>query len=284
MILIIGATGNVGAAVVQDLRARGVPARAFVRDRLRASARLGRDVELAVGDLDDPESVREAISDVSAVFLASADGPAKVEQETGVIDAAAKAGVRRIVKCSTIGAEPGSPLPMFDWHGQIEERLRASGVPAVVLRAGFYMSNLFASIEQIRHEGTLAAPVNGARIAMIDPRDVGSVAAAALTDDRHDGQSYELTGPEAVTYGQIAEELSAALARPIRFVDVPEDAARQAMLAAGLPDWLVRHLVGAYRLMRAGSLEPTTGALAAVLGREPRGFAQFARDWAGLFR
>jgi uncharacterized protein YbjT (DUF2867 family) len=105
--------------------------------------------------------VRRALEGVEGVFLACANDPLQVEHETGVIDAAAGAGVRRIVKLSALGAEVGSPVAFWDWHGRIEEHLRATGIPAVVLRPTFFMTNLLGSAEGIRHEDVLFAPAEG---------------------------------------------------------------------------------------------------------------------------
>jgi uncharacterized protein YbjT (DUF2867 family) len=282
-VLVTGATGNLGSQVVRELQGRDASVRAFVRDPDRAAEKLGDGVELAAGDFSDAASLRRALEGVEQVFLTSADGPQKVEHETAVIDAATTAGVSLIVKLSTLGAQVGLPLPPFDWHGRIEQHLRRSAVSAVILRSSFYMSNLIASAEAIRHTGKLFAPADGARIAMIDPRDVAVVAAVVLTTDGHEGQTYELTGPEAITYDEIAEELFAATGRPIEFVDVPDEAARQAFIEAGMPDWLVEHLIGAFRMFREGALEQTTDIVRALTGREPRSFAEFARDHARLF-
>jgi uncharacterized protein YbjT (DUF2867 family) len=143
-VLVTGATGNVGSAVVAELTRRRAGVRAFVRDAAAARALLGDDVELAVGELGDGESVARALDGVDRVFLACGNVPGQVEYETGVVDAAARAGVRRIVKLSAGGARAGSPLVFWDWHGRIEEHLAASGVPAVVLRPTSYMTNLLA--------------------------------------------------------------------------------------------------------------------------------------------
>jgi uncharacterized protein YbjT (DUF2867 family) len=284
MILVTGATGDVGSAVVAELSTDGGRVRAFVRDEQRAAERLGGGVELAVGDFEDPASVARALDGVEAVFLSSADQPDKVRHEIAVIDAAAAAGVRRIVKASTVGAEVGSPLPPFDWHGQIEDRLRASGAPSVVLHSFFYMTNLLASADPIRQMGKLFAPLGGAKIAMIDPRDVGAVGAVALTTDAYDGQTLDLSGPEAVTYEHVADELSAATGRTVDFVDIPDEAAQQAFTEAGLPGWLVAHLGNLFPLLRQGIIDQPTEAVRAVTGREPRTFAEWAREHAALFR
>src|SRR5918998_1074413 len=192
-VLVTGATGNVGSRVVGKLRDLGVPVRAFARDAGQAAAVLGDGVEVAVGDFADAASVRRALDGVEGVFLACANVPSQVEHETTVIDAAAGAGVRRVVKLSAFGAEVGSPVAFWDWHGRVEDHLRASGVPAVVLRPTFFMTNLLGAAEQVRHEGALFAPAGGARVAMIDPADVAAVAAVALTEDGHDGRAYTST-------------------------------------------------------------------------------------------
>ena len=283
-VLVAGATGNVGSRVVQELQSRGVSIRAFVRDPAKAAEGLADRAELAAGDFLDTASLHRALKGVDHLFLTSADGPQKVAHETAVIDAAAAAGVSQIVKLSTLGAQVGSPLPPFDWHGRIEQHLWRSEVPAVVLRASFYMSNLLGSVEAIRQTGKLFAPADGAKIAMIDPWDVAAVAGVVLTADGPEGQTYELTGPEAITYERITEELSAVTGRPIEFVDVPEEAARQGFVEAGMPDWLVKHLVGVFKVIREGALEQTTDTVRTLSGREPRTFAQFAREHAGLFQ
>ena len=283
-VLVTGATGNVGSQVVQELRGRGVSVRAFVRAPGKAKAMLGDGVELVSGDFSDAASVRRALEGVDGVFLACANDPRQVEYEAGVIDAAAAAGARRIVKLSAFGAEIGSPLAFWDWHGRIEEHLRASGVPAVILRPSFFMANLLGAAEQVRHEGALFAPADGARISMIDPRDVAAVAAVALSTDGQEGQTYVLTGPEAITYEHVAEELSAATGRRIRFVATPDEAARQALVGTGMPEVVAEQLITLFRVLRQGAHERTTDTARALTGREPRNFARFAHDHAGLFR
>ena len=128
-ILVTGATGNVGSAVVEELGDRGLPVRAFVRNPDRAAAVLGPDVELAVGDFAEPASIRAALDGIEVVFLACGNVPPQVEYETRVIDAAARAGVRRLVKLSALGAEPGSRVAFWDWHARIEGTWRPRASP-----------------------------------------------------------------------------------------------------------------------------------------------------------
>ena len=187
MIVVTGATGQAGSEVVRALAARGDRVRAFVRDPGAARRKLGEDVELAVGDLADPRSVRAALDGADTLFLSCADDPRRVGWETSAIDAAVAAGVRRVVKLSAVGAEPGSPVAFWDWHGQVEEHLRASGTGWVILRSSWYMSNLLAAAAQVAAEGRLYAPAGQARVAMIDPRDVGAAAAAVTVQPRPRG-------------------------------------------------------------------------------------------------
>ena len=275
-VLVTGATGNVGAATVAELRRRGVTVRAFVRRPVELPG-----VEVAIGDFDDPASIRAALEGVDRVLLSSADGPRKVDHEAAVIDAAGS--VELVVKASTIGAQSGSPLPAIDWNGRSEDHLRRSGIPAVVLRSAFYMTNLLAAADPVREQHVLPAPAGDGQIAMIDPRDVGAVAATALTGTDHAGRTYELTGPAAVGYDDVAEAIARATRAHVQYVDVPPAAAREGLVAAGMPGWLVAQLDGVFAKIRAGEFAPITGAVQALTGRPPRDLAAFIADHAGVF-
>ncbi|GAA4031948.1 SDR family oxidoreductase [Streptomyces plumbiresistens] len=203
-VLVTGAAGNVGSRVVTELGERGIPVRAFVRDPDRAAAVLGGETELAHGDFAEPASVRRALDGIERMFLLCANDPRQVEYGTNAIDAAAAAGVRQVVMLSTIGAEAGSPTVFLDQHGRIEQHLRGSGTPAVVLRSSHMMSNILGSAATIRQVGRFFLPAGDARIAMVDPRDVATAAAAVLVTAEHDGSTHVLTGPEAITYTEVA--------------------------------------------------------------------------------
>ncbi|MGH2403466.1 MAG: SDR family oxidoreductase [bacterium] len=281
-VLVLGATGNVGSKVVAELRALGAPVRAFARDREKAVSTLGPDAEVAVGNFDDPATVRRALGGVDAVLITASDGPQKVEHETNLIDIVAAEGARRVVKLSTVGAGT-APGPQFDAHGRIEDHLARSGLPSVVLRSSFYMTNLLGSAEAIKATGKLFAPAGGVKVSMIDPRDVAGVAARVLTTDAHEGKTYVLTGPELLTFDDVAAHLSAATGRTVEFVDVPADIAREQLLGTGMPDWMADLILAAFKALREGIAADTSDAVRALTGLEPRSFAAFARDHAALF-
>jgi uncharacterized protein YbjT (DUF2867 family) len=282
-ILVTGATGNIGSALVGLLRARGQSVRALVRDPRRADAIAGSGAELAVGDFADRASLRAAAEGVDVVFLLCGNVPDQVDYECAMIDEAAQAGVRRIVKQSARGAALGDPVTYWHWHATIEQHLRASGVPSVVLQPSFLMSNLLAAVEHVRTQGMLFAPVGDARIAMVDPVDVASVAAEALTTEGHEGETYVLTGPEPISYAKVADHLSAATGRPVGYADVPAEAALAALVAAGLPPFAAEQVVTVFGALRRGVQATTTDVVPVVCGRPAGSFAAFARRHAGVF-
>ncbi|MGS0684780.1 NmrA family NAD(P)-binding protein [Nakamurella sp. GG22] len=284
-VLVTGATGNVGAQVVRAVAEKGVATRAFVRDRGRAAHVLGTDIELSIGDLADGASVKRAVTGVDRIFLACGNVPGQVEYESAVIDAAADAGVGLIVKLSSPSPALDSPLVFDRWHAEIEDHHRRSGVRSVMLRPRTFMTNLLAYADTVRQLGKIFAPAGDAAITFLDPRDLAAVAAAVLTGHVDDDQpvDYTVTGPEAITFTRIAQDLTAVTGREIEYVNVPDEAARGAMLDAGLPEMVVDFILGVFRSQRAGSMTRTTDVVPALTGRGARSFADFARDHRALF-
>ena len=190
--------------------------------------------------------------------------------------------MRRIVKLSAIDAAIGSPVAFADAHGRIEAHLRASGVDHVLLKPTFMMTNLLGrGRAACARPGRSSCPGAGAKIAMIDPRDVADVAAVALTEPV--ARELVLTGPAVVTFDDVAAELSAVTGRRIGFVPVPDDAAVGQLVAAGAPEWFATNLVTLFGLLRQGAQAQTRDTVRDVLGREPRSLAAFVRDHAAAF-
>jgi uncharacterized protein YbjT (DUF2867 family) len=282
-ILVTGATGHVGAHLVRALTERGQPPRAFVRDAEQAVRVLGPDADLAVGDFADRGSIARALDGIDRVFLGCGNVPGQVEFECAVIDEAAAVGVHRIVKLSGPRADVDSTLIFERWHGEIERHLRGSGVPSVVLRPRTYMTNLLAHAATIQQASQIFAAVGTAPISFVDPYDVAAVAAQVLVEAGHEGRIYEVSGPESLSHGQIAEELSIVLGRRIGYVDVHPEVARQAMLAEGVPESVTEFILGFFASVQTGSLAETTDVVRRLTGRDPRTFVQFARDHAAQF-
>jgi uncharacterized protein YbjT (DUF2867 family) len=281
-VLVTGATGTVGAHVVRELRRRETPVRAFVRDPEKANRLLGPEVELAVGDFGDPAALRAAVDGVERVFLACANHPQQVPWETAVVDAAAAAGVRHVVKLSAFGAYIGSPVAFLDANGRIEHHLRRSGVAWTLLRPSFLMANLLRGAGGVRSEDAFLVPGADAEIALVDPRDVAEVAAVALTGAGHEGRRYDLTGPAPVTFDDVAEHLSAVLGRRIDYIALSDDQATTRFTAAGAPPWYVANVVRLFDGLRRGAqaeVRDTVGAF----GGEARSVRQYLHENASAF-
>ncbi len=282
-ILVTAATGNVGRTVTALLADHpAVQVRALVRHPASA-VDLPDRVEVAVGDFADLPSLDEALDGVDAVYLACGNVAEQVDHECTVIDRAAAAGARRIVKLSARGAELGSPVAFWHWHALIERHLSRSGIPSVVLQPSFLMTNLFAAADSVRAHGLVIAPAARARISMVDPRDVAAVAAAALVEGGHEGHTYLVTGPAAVTYDVVAASLSDVLGRDVAYLDIDPDEARRGMLDQGLPPFVVDQLGAVFSALRRGDQATTTEIVESVTGRLPQSFREFAGDHAAAF-
>ncbi len=283
-ILVTGATGTIGSHLVQHLAARHVPVRAFVRDPVKAQSLHAPTVQIATGDLGDPDSIRNALHGVEKVFLVSSPAPEQVTLQGNVVRAAQEMGVRHIVKVSALGTRPDSPLQIGRWHAETEDMIRDAGVSYTFLHPHSFMQNFLSFAPTIERDGAFYAPLGRAAVAMVDARDVAEVAAAILQSDRHAGQTYVVTGPEAVSYADAAEALSTVLERPIGDVDVSPDAYRDHLVEAGLPGWLADDLTTLGNLFREGHGARVSPVVRDLTGRRGRRFGQFVRDYAEAFR
>ena len=283
MVLLIGATGKIGRNVATRLAAGGTATRALVRDPAKAADLAEAGIELVQGSAGDPAALGSAMEGVDTVYLALGGMHDQEALEKGVIDAAAAAGVGRIVKISVVGAAPDAIVNLARWHHAIEEHLAASGVPATVLRPNFFMQNYLGSAGSIAGEGKLYGNAGTGATSLIDDRDIADVAVAALTQDGHIGATYTLTGAEALTQDQVTEQIGAATGKPVAYVNLTDDQMRGALLGMGIPEWLADDYVALGVVQQNGWAAGTTNDVETVLGRAPRTFASFARDHAAVF-
>src|SRR5712691_10513231 len=247
MILVTGATGLNGSELVRRLSAMDIPVRALVRSAARAQGFSSLPkVEIVEGDMERPETLTRALQGVDRAMLISSSDPAMLEVQSNFIEAARKAGIKHVVKLSGIMPDIDSPFRFARMHGEIERRLEASGMAFTHLRAGEFMQAYFRQVPSIIAKGALFLPMEEARIASTDICDIAEVAATVLTGAGHEGKIYPLTGPEALSMTEVAEKLSAAVGRAIRYVNVAPEDAKRAQRAAGLPPYLVDALAELY--------------------------------------
>ncbi|MEU9475540.1 NAD(P)H-binding protein [Streptomyces sp. NPDC048191] len=274
MILVTGASGSVGSALLECLRAAGTATRAAYRDP-RATARAieagGHAVTL---DLAVPDTLGPALDGIETVFLLGATGPAQTTHELNMVEAARAAGAR-VVKLSVWRADE-ELTPIARLHRPVERALIASGLSWTILRPNFFLQN-FLRQPSIREAGEFSLPLIDAPISFVDTGDIARAAARVLTTDGHDGRVYDLTGPKALTYAEAAEEFSDVLGRPVRYTGLPDDRARAVLLGRGMPTFHVDALIDVARAYRDGGAEFVGPAVADLTGRPALGFADFVR-------
>jgi len=279
VILVIGAGGKVGTPAVRRLVDKGLPVRALRRDpATMAEGRQG--VEVVAGDLDRAETLPPAFEGVDKVLLISAGNDLATE-DANAIDAAVAAGVGHLVLLSSQGVT--ADVASGPFHAPGEERLRGSGMTWTILRPSIFMANAALWRDTIKAQGAFYEPTGTGAHAMVHPADIGEVAAEILASSGHDGQTYELTGPEAVTSADCAEALSSSLGIEVRHVDIPDEAFRQAMTRIGVPPVLVDSLSRYFALVRAGKFDRVSPAVPDILGRPARSFAQWATENVAAF-
>jgi uncharacterized protein YbjT (DUF2867 family) len=282
MILITGASGTVGSAVLAEVAGRGLPHRALYRSAAEA-AKAPAGTEAVLGDFADKASLAPALREVRSVFLVCSPIPQLVELETNVIEVAEAAGVERIVLSSALGAGD-YPKSFPSWHRKVEERLKAMRTEYVILRPNSFMQNVVAFYApSVRAQGASFAAMGEARIAYVDVRDVAAVTAAVLGGG-HDGATYELNGPEALSCAEVASKISKHAGVLARFVDIPVEEQRRAMLAQGMPDWQVTALLDLQAYYTGGRGGSGDGTTERVLGRTARTMDALLEEQAGAFR
>jgi uncharacterized protein YbjT (DUF2867 family) len=283
MILITGATGRVGGATLKQLSSRGMPVRALMRSPDKAGAVAAPGVETVIGDLAQPRSLDAALEAVDAALLVSPLDPQQVELQGNFVEAAKRAGHVHIVKVSGLGTALDSPVRSGRWHAQIEKHIEDSGLPFTHLRPPFFMQNILRFAPTIRASGEFEGALKQGKVAMIDTHDIATVAGTILTTGGHVGRAYVLTGPEALSYQDIAERISSVLGRKVTYKDVPLEAMRQRLRDSGMPEWHVEVQIEFSTALSAGHAATVTNAVATVTGEPPRTFERFFQEHVGLF-
>jgi uncharacterized protein YbjT (DUF2867 family) len=280
MILVTGATGKTGRALVQELVSMGVAVRAVVRDRAKAADIAAAGAEIAVADLSRAETLAAIFVGIDKAYLMTAADPQQVMLHSNFIRAAKQAGVRHIVRHSVRGADPDSPIKLGRWHAISQKELEDSGMVWTHLQPVYNMQNFLTFAATIQSQGAFYAPMRDGALSMVDARDVAAVAATTLVDDiHHRRKTYLITGPEALTFAEAAEQLSAVLGKPVRYMDVSREDARKALLQRGMPEWYVEDLLGFYDFYSTGAGAPVSDVVARITRQPGRRFRQFVQDY-----
>ncbi|PYL96493.1 MAG: NAD(P)-dependent oxidoreductase [Verrucomicrobia bacterium] len=280
-VLVTGATGTIGRDIAKRLSEGGVSVRAGVRDQAKAKKELP-DIALVPFDFENEKMFSAALEGVEKVFLLPPLLPNQLELMNRFVDAAKRAGVGHIVKLSAIGIDGETQSTAIKWHGASERHIRESGVAFTFLRPNSFMQNFITYFPP--RNGAIYLPWGTGTASFVDTRDIANVAAKALTSDGHGGRIYTLTGPATLGIAEVALILSEVAGREFKYVDVPEAAARDGMLQAGVPPWQVELVLELHAINKQNRWSAVTSDIEKVTGTPPTDFAQFARDHADKFR
>ena len=283
MILITGATGNNGQELIRQLTAMGQHVRALVRKPGDAAKLCGSNIEVVSGDFDLSETLESALQGVDKAFLLTPVAERFVQWQKEFIQAAKRAGIKHLVKFSGMGADPRSASELLKLHAETDDILRSSGVPFTILQPNSFHQNMLSSANTIKAQGVFYWPMKDASQSTVDVRDINAVAAKIFTSSGHEGKTYVITGPEALTFQQAAEKLSSVLGRKIQYVDVPISAAAEGLRDSAMPDWNVRAVTDLLAYFATGAAATVTDTVPRLLGRPATSFEQFVKDHRAAF-
>jgi uncharacterized protein YbjT (DUF2867 family) len=279
--LITGATGEVGSRIVNGLLHRGIRPAIFVRDPAKARARYGDTVDIHVGDLADNDSLQAALNGIDALFLLNS-GPELMHRDAAAAHIAKRAGVQRLVKLSSLDAQ--QQVGTGVWHAQGESAIRATGIFFTFVRPTGFMSNALFWAPLINSEAVVRSSTGNGKIPFIDPQDIAAVTIEALTTAKYVGESLAITGPEALSYGEMAAKIATAIGKPIRFEAISEDEERRRMAAWEDSSEMIDAHISIYRAIREGRLAAVTHEVERILGRKPTSFDHWLQRNVPAFR
>lgn len=281
--LVVGATGNVGSGVLAALVSAGARVRGLAHndDGLARVEQAG--AEPVFGELTEPSSLGEAFDGVNAAFIVTRGTEDQVEMAGNAIEAAKGAGVRRIVRLSAFVPEPALDTTLGRQHHEIEELVKAAGIPYSILRPTFFMQNLLGSAETIVRDGAFYVPFGDGQAGITDVRDIVDVAVETLQSDGHEGQTYTLTGPASISMHDVAAALTTALDKEIAYVDVPVENGVDALIGLGMPEFMANTYGELFVNFANGGADRATDDVERVTGHPARSIDDFARDFADAF-
>ncbi|MGB3788472.1 MAG: SDR family oxidoreductase [Phormidesmis sp.] len=282
-ILIAGATGTNGRALSERLAASGYSVRALVRNIQSAQSLAQPNVQLFKGDLNDPASLTSAFENVDRAFIATAIVPNTVELFQNFYNAAKATAGAHIVKFSALGAGDNARSVVQQQHTESDEALIASGLPYTILRPNSFYQNMLWSADSIRATGQFYLPFAEAKQSLVDVRDLAGVAFQAFTEAGHRGKIYELTGPESLSYHDVAQQLSTLIGKEVAYVPTSNEAALQGMLDSGMPEWTAKALAELYGVFATGDFANTNNNIQTITGQSATTFSAWANEHKSAF-
>ena len=282
-ILVVGATGNVGGGLVEKLVGEDADVRGLARSEDGIDAVRAAGCEPALGDLTDSASIEAAFHGVDVAVVVTRGLENQVEMAANAIDAAQRVGVGRIVRSSAFVPEPALDTILGRQHHEIDQLVRDSGVPYTIVKPTFFMQNILGAAQTVAEDGVMYWPFGDGRAGMTDVRDVVNVLAAVATSDGHEGATYTLTGPASISMHDVAAAFTAALDRPVSYVNVPVEAGVGGMVEMGMSQFMAETFGELFVNFANNGADRVTEDVEKVTGHPARSIDDFARDFATMF-
>jgi len=284
MILITGATGKTGSATAKSLGEKGETFRALIRNEEKKEGLESLGGEVVIGSIENTEVVNQSMQGVKTVLVLLPNSESQLALEKQLVDSAKQAGVERIVKMSSIEATPDATSPIPKLHLESEEYIKQSGLAWTMIKPNFYMQNLLASAGTIKEQGKIFLPMGDGKTGMIDTTDVGKVLAKVLSEDGHESMNHEITGPEILSFYEVAEIFSQVLGKQVDYVDVPMDAYKETLGQFLTNQWHLDAVIDLFKGIAEGGIEDKTDTFNELMGETPKSLSQFLADNSFIFK
>lgn len=282
-ILVIGGTGTIGKSLIDLLSNSNIKFKALVRSDEKAKTLEAKGVEIVKGELGKWPAVSEALKTTDTIFLLTGTSEQQVARQNKLIDLAVQKGVQKIVKISAVGADSESSVSLANWHGQIEDHLKESGLRYIIIRPHSFMQNILMQMHTIKENGCFYHSIGETKLPMIDTRDVAQASFECLVRDDLDNRTFSITGPESISYTDMAESLSDVLDREIKYINIPPEAHNRGLKDAGIPVWLADDLTLMNSKWTKNFVHHPTDDFKKISDRQQIDVKHFAKDYADYF-
>ena len=284
MILLTGATGKTGSATAKALNEKGITFRALIRNEEKRGAIESLGGEVVIGSIENKEAVDQSMVDVETALILLPNSENQLSLEKQLVDSAKQAGAKRVVKMSSIEATPDATSPIPKLHLESEEYIKQSGLNWTMIKPNFYMQNLLASAGTIKDQGKIFLPMGEGKTGMIDTTDVGKVLAKVLSEDGHESMNHEITGPEILSFNEVAEIFSKGLDKQVDYVDVPLAAYKETLGQFLTNQWHLDAVIDLFKGIADGGIEEKTDTYSELMGESPKSLSEFISENSFIFK